>query len=264
MAAFSMTVLPILEAFAISRGEVVALAGGGGKTSLMWALARAANSAGWRVITTTTTRIWPPRGHESPVTVLLDGRDDALGVLGERLARSAHVTAAGHRRDDGKLGGIATQLVDGIAAARLADLVLVEADGAAGRALKAPRQGEPVYPASTTLAVVVAGIEALGAPLDEAHVFRAALAARITGLEPGAALTPEAAAELLVGPRGLAAPAPPGARIAALVNKVEGARRDHAAYALARRLLERGAPRLTRVLIGAALRPEAGFDVLER
>ena len=256
--------LPILEAFAIARGSVVALAGGGGKTSLMWALARAASAAGWRGLTTTTTRIRMPREDECALTVLLDARDDPVGVLRGHLARTPHVTVAARRREEGKLGGLAPALVDAIAAAGIAELIVVEADGAAGRPIKAPREGEPVYPGSTTLAVMVVGVDALGVPLDEAHVFRAALAAQITGLEPGARVTPEAAAALLVGPGGLAAKAPARARIAVLVNKVEDAAGERAAHALAQRLLERGAPRLERALIGAVLRAEAGFAVLER
>lgn len=58
--------------------------------------------------------------------------------------------------------------------------------------------------------------------------------------------------------------APPGARLAALINKAEDERSVHAAYTLAQRLLVRGAPRLERVLIGAARRAGSGFAALAR
>ena len=51
---------------------------------------------------------------------------------------------------------------------READHVIVEADGAAGRPLKAHRPWEPVIPACTDLTVCLAGASGLGRPVSEA------------------------------------------------------------------------------------------------
>ena len=49
---------PLTRAFGLaSGGELVAFTGGGGKTSLVFALARELAAAGRRVVATTTTRI---------------------------------------------------------------------------------------------------------------------------------------------------------------------------------------------------------------
>jgi len=50
--------------------------------------------------------------------------------------------------------------------------VLVEADGAAGRPLKAWAAWEPVIPGQTCLLVVMAGASGLGRPLTPAWVHR--------------------------------------------------------------------------------------------
>ena len=49
----------VAEVFGVERGDVVAVAGAGGKTTLCFGLAHALVRRGWRVLTTTTTKIWP-------------------------------------------------------------------------------------------------------------------------------------------------------------------------------------------------------------
>lgn len=255
---------PLLAAFDLRPGSVIALAGGGGKTSLMYALARAFAGAGHRVVTTTTTRIYPPRDDESPALVLLHGLAEPLDALGRRLAETGHVTVALRRRADGKLAGVPAGLVDEWAARKVAAVLIVEADGSAGRPLKAAREGEPVFPASSTDCVLVAGIEAVGAPLGDTHVFRSALASEITGLAPGAPVTPAAVVELLIGARGLAARVPAKSRLLVFLNKVEDARQRRTAYALARLLVARGGRRLARVVVGSLRASPPRFRVFER
>lgn len=254
---------PLLSALPVERGAVVSLAGGGGKTRLMYALAGALTRQGRRVVTTTTTRIYPPAGDDSPALLLLEGCADALGAIRRQLDETALATVAHRRNPDGKLAGVPGALVDDWAAAGIAEAIIVEADGSAGRPLKAARDGEPVFPRSSTDCVLVMGIEALGRPLDETHVFRSALAREITGLPPGAPVTPDAAALLLLGPRGLARAAPARSRLTVFLNKVESPEQERQASALARALLERGEPRLIRVVLGSLKDAEAGFAVLE-
>jgi probable selenium-dependent hydroxylase accessory protein YqeC len=260
-----MIVVPtLLDAFALARGSVASLAGGGGKTSLMYGLAAALVAARSRVITTTTTRIWPPAPADSPALLLLEETADATSAIRRGLAQAGHVTVVRARNPDGKLSGVTGERVDAWARAGIADAVIVEADGSAGRPLKAAREGEPVFPRSTTHCILAVGVDALGAPLDERWVFRAALAAEITALPLGAPVTPEAVVELLLGPRGLIREVPPASRVVVLINKVEEpAHRPHA-YDLARRLLARGAPRIERVVVGSLLRAGEGFTLFDR
>jgi probable selenium-dependent hydroxylase accessory protein YqeC len=254
----------LLDAFPAEPGSVLALAGGGGKTSLMWSLARALSARGRRVLSTTTTRIYPPGPDESPTLLLLEEALDGLDAVRRRLASAPHCTVAARPTPDGKLQGVPPTLVDEAAAARLAEVVIVEADGSASRPLKAAREGEPVFPASTTHAILLMGIEALGAPLDEARVFRSALAAEITGLALGAPVTPEAAAALLLGPRGLARDAPRACRLLVYVNKVESPEQEERAQALVPVLFEQREPRLVRVVLGSLTQGHRGFAVWDR
>src|SRR4029078_5661984 len=125
------------------------------------------------VLVTTTTHMGT-MDEEVTGPVLVDAeRADTLVALGEALAGEGRATLLGRRLRPDKLEGIAPARVDVLAP--LADLVLVEADGARARPLKVPAPHEPVIPASTTLVVVVCALDALGQPLDEDRVHRVAL-----------------------------------------------------------------------------------------
>lgn len=254
----------LLEAFDLRPGRVLSLAGGGGKTSLMYALARAVLGCGQRALTTTTTRIFPPGPGDSPALLVLEEHPDGRRAIALLLAEYGHVTVAQRRTPDGKLAGIPCALVDELAASGLAEVIIVEADGSAGRPLKAARDGEPVFAPSSTDCVLVMGADALGSPLEETHVFRSALASEITGLAPGAPVTLEAAVALLIGPRGLGRGAPPASRLVVFLNKVEGPAQEPDVHALASMLLAQSESPLCRVVMGSLRQAEQGFTVFER
>jgi probable selenium-dependent hydroxylase accessory protein YqeC len=132
--------------------------------------------------------------------------------------RSQVVTVIGEPHAD-KLIGVNPDVVTDFI--RLADSVLVEADGARTRSLKAPAPYEPVWPRSTSLAVAVVGIDAVGAPLAEEYIHRPDRVSAITGLALGQPVTPAVVAECVTHPEGLFARVPPHARRVLLINKVK-------------------------------------------
>ncbi len=62
--------MKLKEALGIKPGEVISLVGGGGKTTLMFALARELASSGKTVITTATTKILEPSSTETSLLLL--------------------------------------------------------------------------------------------------------------------------------------------------------------------------------------------------
>ena len=48
--------------FLTEKGHVISLVGGGGKTTLMYAMASCCARKGWKVLVTTTTHIMMPSG----------------------------------------------------------------------------------------------------------------------------------------------------------------------------------------------------------
>jgi len=229
----SQRVPTALGALGLGRGDVVALVGAGGKTTLLHRLASEARAAGLRVLATTTTHTGSAFEElTGPVLFEEDGATEAMLV--DALQRHRQVTLLGRRIRPDKLEGPRPERIDALG--KLADLVLAEADGARGRSLKAPASYEPVLPASTTMLVVLVGLDVLGRPLDAVHVHRVEVVAASVGGAPGQVIDEGMLVAALLHPGGYLSRIPPGARGAVFLNKAESAPAVAAAGRLARRL----------------------------
>jgi probable selenium-dependent hydroxylase accessory protein YqeC len=238
------------EALGVGRGEVVAVAGAGGKTTLIYRLAAEARDVGLRVLVTTTTHMGTlPEAVTGPVFVAAEREPGA--ALDEALRREGRATLLGRRIRPDKIEGIPPERVDALAAR--ADLLLVEADGARQRSLKVPAEHEPVIPRRATLVVVVAALDVMGRPLDEEHVHRLEQTASAVGRSPGSVVDEAALAAALLWPAGYLSRVPAGARSAVFLNKAE----DQAALAAAARIASLLLPRYARVVAGSARRGAA-------
>ncbi len=242
----------ILDAFGLRERRYVHLIGGGGKTTLMFALAHALAAEGRSVLTTTTTRILFPGPGESDCVVPGTDAASLVGRLRGEFTTRRHVTAVAPDPAGGrKVGGLATAVLDALVDARVADHVLVEADGSAGRPLKAHADHEPVVSPRADLVVAVIGVGCLGAPMDDAHVHRAALLRERLGRPAGAFVTAEDVAAIVLGRDGYLARVAREAEVIVFVNQAATPQ----TLAEARRLadaLRRADPerRLARLVIG--------------
>lgn len=248
------------RALSVNRKDVVSLVGAGGKTTTMFRLADELADQGWKVIATTTTMIWQEKRCEP---VLLEA--DAPRLLERvRAALTVHnrlTVAAGLDQVQGKLIGLEPALVDSLIALPEVDAVIVEADGAKGRSLKAPAAYEPVIPSSTSLLVPAAALDALGKPLDERTVHRPELVALLTGAELGQPITPELMSMVLLHPQAGIKRAPENARIIPLLNKTETAYVEPA-YEIASALL--GHQRVNRVVLATVAEEDPVKEVWTR
>jgi probable selenium-dependent hydroxylase accessory protein YqeC len=201
---------------------VLSLIGGGGKTSLMFLLARQLALAGMRVLTTTTTKIFVPTAEQSATVLIAIDPETILQQTSSRYNEIRHITAASELLvDTGKLKGFAPEAIRTFAESGRFDWILVEADGAAQRPLKAPAGHEPVIPPDTTILVALAGLEVIGNPLTEGLVFRSELAGKLMDLSPGDIITESALARLLAHPLGSFKAAPSRARRFIFLNKAD-------------------------------------------
>ena len=99
--------------------------------------------------------------------------------------------------------------------------LLIEADGSRLRPLKAPAEHEPALPNFVDAVVVVAGLSALGKPLEAEWVHRPEQFAELAGLEPGEEITYKALARVLSHPQGGLKGIPAGARLVLLLNQAD-------------------------------------------
>jgi probable selenium-dependent hydroxylase accessory protein YqeC len=237
----------LAAALGVTAGEMVALVGAGGKTTAAWRLLRELSASGQQVVFTTTTRIFCPR----EARLLLAARPDPTEVARWLAEEPALVLAAAHGErgdadhaarcpypaDPVKLVGLEPEVVGDLARALPGVTWLVEADGAKGRLLKAPAEHEPVVPVTADRAIIVAGLGALGAPLDERTVHRPERAAWLLGVPTGTPITPALVARLIAHPAGGLKGLPPRAAVVVLLARWDGPPRDEEAAEVARRLL---------------------------
>ena len=239
--AAALRVQGLVAALAVSDARaMVAIVGGGGKSSLMFALAHALPG---RVVMTTTTRIFAAQMQRAETVSSLDdaGWRERLEDFEKGLL------VVGGVEGDRALG-VPLELPGELLAHPRVDAVLVEADGSRMLPVKAPAPHEPRVPPETALLVAVAGIDALKAPIAEvAH--RPERVSALTGLAVEERLDAGALARLLASPQGGLKDCPPSARAVVLLNKVEPPEEREIARRVAREVLEY--PEVERVLIGA-------------
>ena len=186
-------------------GGAVSIVGGGGKTTLMFTLARELSALGKKVLTTTTTKIFHPAKNQSEHVLYGIATDRLPDAFSDILRSSRHLTAAkGYLPEAGKLTGFSSDEIGRIFETDLFDWILIEADGAAGRPLKAPAEYEPVIAECSDRFVGVVGLDVLGKPLDEKWVFRPEIFSDITGLPLESSVTADVAASASTHPLGLA------------------------------------------------------------
>ncbi len=188
------------------------LIGGGGKTTLMFRLAASWAARGEPVICTTTTKIWKPTPDQCP-----DVRvgDFAAIVAGLRAEPSPRVTVI-RRIDGNKCHGFSAD--ETLSLRSFARHLVVEADGAAGRPVKAHGSHEPVVAAGAACVVAVVGSWCVGSPLDAANVHRPELFAAVSGRPPGETITAGDVARVILDKTGWIRAVPAGAAFHVVVT----------------------------------------------
>ena len=190
---------------------LVCVVGAGGKKTTLYTLANRLD----RAVVTATVRIPIFDDHvadvqvtRDPVSALRDNGDWPLGLVPER------------ERDDRYLG-YDRETVTAIRATPGHGPVLVKADGARTRLLKAPDEREPQIPATADTVIPVASARVVGKPLSDDHVHRPERVAELTGLGLGDPIGPEDVGAVLASRQGGRKRVPPDATVVPLINMVD-------------------------------------------
>lgn len=240
----------LTDSLGLKEREVVSLVGAGGKTTLMFRLAEELHQKGKRVVTTTTTKILEPTRKETPI-LYVDSDEERLKEFARtQIDRHHHMTLATEKIGMGKLKGISPEFVADLWGIDEIDYIIVEADGAAGRPVKAPRDKEPVIPPNTTLVVAIAGLDGLGKGLSEENAFQPERISRLTGIALGEELTEEAVALLMTHPEGVWKGTLPSSRVIVFLNKVDIPGGVGKGRRVAQDILKEKQGRIERVVLG--------------
>ncbi len=225
------------EALNLQSQELICFVGGGGKSSAIHTLSQELKAEGKKVLVTTTTQM---ARREAFLFDRLMLSGDVKDCFPESCAGTA--VCFGDRIDDqkGKLFGVSPEAVDTIFSEKKFEFILVEADGAKRKPVKAPADYEPVVPRKTTKTVGVIGLDALGKPLIDKYVHRPHLFCSVTGGYIGKKIGRNLLVSLILSERGLFKGVCRSSFRYVLLNKAENALRRIAAKRIAETVMKKG------------------------
>lgn len=224
---------------AFDPSGVVSIVGAGGKKSTLYALASELE----RAVVTATVRI-----------PLFDDRVDRLEVIGDptHLVRTNDAwplgLVPGSDGDRERYLGYDCETIDALASSTDVP-ILIKADGARTRWLKAPNEEEPQIPSATDLVIPVVSARIVGEPLDTELVHRPERVAAITERSIGESIRIEDVVTTLTHDRGGLKDVPADARVVPLINMVD----DDDDLATTAREIAIGVlthPRIDRIVLG--------------
>lgn len=180
--------MKLSQALGVTEPGIISCVGAGGKTSLLLSL-----SAEWRqakepfLLTTTTKMFFSQVKHLAPVFSqhYEQGEEEVV----ELLARYGYASWFKMQREE-KVDGISPQWIDKLFASRIVPRILVEADGARNKLIKAPGSHEPVIPGLNHLTAGVLNINAVGQPISPEIVHRPEIVQTLLGKAPGDEIEP--------------------------------------------------------------------------
>ena len=190
--------MQLSNAIGLEQG-ILACAGAGGKTSLLLTLASELMVRRQPLLLTTTTKMF---FHQVEAFAPLITADYVQGA--EFVAQQAgqgQVAAWFAARTGEKVVGLEPDWLARLVAAM--PYILVEADGAQQKLLKAPGLHEPVWPEATSLYVGVLNCHAIGKPCTVQYVHRLEHVLTLTGLAAGQLVRLQDVARLAGHPAGI-------------------------------------------------------------
>jgi len=224
--------ITLAKALRTESSPCVAFIGAGGKTTAMFQLARQIQVP---VIVTATSHLGVWQIPFADKHIIIDTRAD-LEEIEHGLQGVILVTGS---IDKDRTKPINEDLLDWLHqfCGNHSIPLLIEADGARQKPLKAWAEHEPPIPAFVEQVLHVAGLSALGKLLDDESVHRPELFSKLSGLQMGAPITPDALIRLLEHSEGGLKNIPIDVRRVALLNQADNLELQAIAHGLAQSLL---------------------------
>jgi probable selenium-dependent hydroxylase accessory protein YqeC len=142
--------------FLNEKGHIISLVGAGGKTTLMFLMAKYCSDNGMKVLVSTTTHIMKPTDGS-----FVDNDIDKARILWNN---GKYVTV-GLDAPNGKISMLPQTKLDEFI--KEADITFLEADGSKHMPIKVPAENEPVIIDKSDIVIAVCGMTCLGKPLKD-------------------------------------------------------------------------------------------------
>ena len=238
---------------------MIAAAGAGGKKTVLYALA--GQFPGRVGITTTVNCPRPPARWDGEVIVAPES------ALMDELRRRPHpgrkVFLAVPGKRDELVSGVTPAFMAALRSEALFDALLVKADGARRRLIKAPGEDEPNFPPGTDLVLYLVSAHAFGRTPASGIAHREDELAKVTGLTGDTAIEPEHVARLLCSESGALKGIAKETRLVPVINRADTPLRRRLAIEAARLALARTS-RFDTVVVGCMGENPPEFETVTR
>lgn len=229
----------LADALRIQTVTTVAFIGAGGKSSAIRTLVNELQSE-IPVVVTTTTKLGRSQNDLAHRHLILEDEDlisalrTELGSAGSLLVTNRQGSGESKWRglSGDQMGVLRQACVDAQA------LLLIEADGARGKSLKAPAEHEPVIPDGTDLVVPIVGLDVVGKPFTAEYCHRAERARELLGVQGQRNISRQHITELLLSNRAGLKGIPSTAIVRCLLNHGSSPSEIDHGRAIARELLD--------------------------
>lgn len=202
------------KAFNIPEKSLISIIGAGGKTSLMFALAKELSKDS-KVLVTTTTKIYVPEKSQYDYMAL---RHEEMEEFKKSSENGIYVFG-NEINDQGKFTGLDCKTIENLT--NSFDCILVEADGSKRKPLKGWKGPEPVICDKTDITIGVVDIKTVGQRANDENVFRLEEFTKLCDIDKGGVIEISHLAKMILHPLGLFGKAV-GENIV-FINKVENA-----------------------------------------
>lgn len=191
----------ILDEIKVKKGDIISIVGGGGKTSTMNKLAKELKAENYKVLVTSTTAIMMPKEDEFDHIYIQKEKDIERDIDNLKEGTITVLLKEFIRKD--KVKGIEVEFLDKIIDKKIFDVIIVEADGARMKTIKAPREDEPLLTKYTTKLIGVFGIDSIGLKINNENIHRSDIFLKIVGKNENDTLDKEDIVKLIESSVGL-------------------------------------------------------------
>ncbi|KAL0236373.1 hypothetical protein GEMRC1_002955 [Eukaryota sp. GEM-RC1] len=197
---------------------IVSIVGSGGKTSLMFSLARFLHNRSIPVYLSTTTKLAPPTIN-SFNTIGCSNTGNLLSCMSTLTTPLLFFSHLVQKNGGLRLVGHDYTVIHTLKPPN--GVLLLEADGSRGKPLKCPNLTDPCISPSSNVVIFVIGAEVINSKLGEDLVFRSLMFASILDIAPESVLTPELLVDYIIHPRGGKKDVPLGCNFTVVINKID-------------------------------------------
>lgn len=218
----------------INYNDLISIVGAGGKTTTMFYLAEEVKNKNMKVLVTTTTAIYYPK-EKYIDEIIVSNKEDYDWT---NIKKGTVIVIGRGVSKEGKLLGIDSALVNEIYIKGSFDLILVEADGANKKPIKASAYHEPVIPTYTTKVIGIIGLDCIGKSINNDNVYRPEIFCNITGTKINQFISCETIINLILSSNGLFKGALDKSKKYLILNKADNDERLKAGVHIAQNIIK--------------------------